>query len=140
MTEEKQVFSLDELCTLANTPKRTVRFYIQQQLVDRPIGEKRAAHYTPRHLEQLLSIRKWQDAGLSLDRISEILKEPESGDLPPPKRQVGVPEVWSHMVISDGLELHVNSSQVGLSPEALRQLLQEVMQSYERIIKENKNE
>lgn len=136
MAVEKQVFNLDELCTLANTSKRTVRFYIQQKLVDRPIGEKRAAHYTARHLEQLLTIRKWQDAGLSLERISEILKQPDADDLPPPKRQTGIPEVWSHIVISNGLELNINASQAGLSPEALRRLLHEVMQSYEKIIKE----
>ena len=140
MTDEKQKFSLDELCNLTSTTKRTVRFYIQQQLVDRPIGEKRAAHYTSRHLEQLLAIRKWQNAGLSLERISEILEEPAAGDLPPPKRQTGVPEVWSHIVISDGLELNINANQARLSPEALRQLLHEVMQSYKKIMKENNNE
>ena len=140
MPDKTKVFNLDELCKLTSTSKRTVRFYIQQQLVDRPIGEKRAAHYTATHLEQLLTIRKWQEAGLSLERISEILKTPDAGDLPPPRREAGVPEVWSHMVISDGLELHVNASQARLSPEALRRLLHEVMQSYERIVKENNNE
>ena len=140
MPDKIQTFSLDELCGLTNTPKRTVRFYIQQQLVPRPIGEKRAAHYTTTHLEQLLTIRKWQEAGLSLERIGQILKTPDSEDLPPPRRETGVPEVWSHMVISDGLELHVNASQARLSPEALRRMLQEVMQSYERIVMENNNE
>ena len=140
MIIEKQIFSLDELCSLTSTPKRTVRFYIQQQLVDRPVGEKRAAHYTSTHLDQLLTIRKWQNAGLSLDRIGEILKEPDTGDFPPPRRETGVPEVWSHVVISDGLELNINAGRASLSPEALRQLLNEVMQSYERIMKENNNE
>ena len=140
MNEKQQIFTLDELCKLANTSKRTIRFYMQQQLVDRPIGEKRAAHYTTTHLDQLLTIRKWQEAGLSLERIGEILKAPDADDLPPTRRESGVPEVWSHMVISDGLELQVNASQARLSPEALRRLLHEVMQSYERIVKENNNE
>ena len=140
MNDKHQIFSLDELCKLANTSKRTIRFYMQQQLVDRPIGEKRAAHYTTTHLDQLLTIRKWQEAGLSLERIGEILKTPDAEDLPPTRRESGVPEVWSHMVISDGLELHVNAGQARLSPEALRRLLHEVMQSYERIVKENNNE
>ena len=140
MNDKHQIFSLDELCKLANTSKRTIRFYMQQQLVDRPVGEKRAAHYTTTHLDQLLTIRKWQEAGLSLERIGEILKAPDDDDLPPPRRESGVPEVWSHMVISDGLELQVNASQARLSPEALRHLLHEVMQSYERIVKENNNE
>ena len=50
-----RTYTLDELCTLAELPKRTVRYYIQLGLVDRPIGETRAAHYTSRQLEQLLT-------------------------------------------------------------------------------------
>jgi DNA-binding transcriptional MerR regulator len=71
-------YSIDELAALAELPRRTVRYYIQQGLVDRPIGEKRAAYYTATHLEQLLTIRKWQHAGLSLDRIREILAGPDA--------------------------------------------------------------
>ena len=42
-------YSIDELAALAELPRRTVRYYIQQGLVDRPIGEKRAAYYTASH-------------------------------------------------------------------------------------------
>ena len=63
-----QTFALDELATLADLPRRTVRYYIQIGLVDRPEGAARGAFYTRRHLEQLLLVRKWQLAGLSLER------------------------------------------------------------------------
>ena len=62
-----RTYSLDELCTLSELPKRTVRYYIQLGLVDRPVGETRAAHYSVRQLEQLLLIRKWSQAGVSLE-------------------------------------------------------------------------
>ena len=32
-------FTLDELCTLTDLTKRTVRYYMQMGLVERPIGE-----------------------------------------------------------------------------------------------------
>jgi DNA-binding transcriptional MerR regulator len=64
--------SLDELCILAGVPPRTVRYYIQLGLVDRPDGETRAARYTARHLGQLQQIRRWTDEGLSLERVREI--------------------------------------------------------------------
>jgi len=57
------------LSTLAEITPRTVRFYIAQGLLDRPEGEKRGAHYLRKYLEQLLLIRRWTDAGLSLDRV-----------------------------------------------------------------------
>ena len=63
MTDTK-IFTLDDLCTLSDTPKRTVRYYIQIGLVDRPIGETKAAHYLAQHLDQLLKIRQFSDAGV----------------------------------------------------------------------------
>ena len=76
-------FTLDEIAALANEPRRNVRYYIQKGLVDRPQGIGKGAYYTERHVEQLLLVRKWQLAGLSLERIGEVLKQPTTGPLPP---------------------------------------------------------
>lgn len=133
-------YSIDELAALVELPRRTVRYYVQQGLVDRPIGEKRAAYYTTRHLEQLLAIRKWQQAGLSLDRIREILLEPESGSIPPPRpRGAGTVEVWSHLVVSDGLEITLEPSRAGMSPEQVRAFFRGVMALHEQIQEQNKD-
>lgn len=127
-------YSIDELAALVELPRRTVRYYVQQGLVDRPIGEKRAAYYTTRHLEQLLAIRKWQKAGLSLDRIREILLEPESGSIPPPRpRGAGTVEVWSHLVVSDGLEITLEPGRAGMSPEQVRAFFRGVMALHKQI-------
>ena len=67
-----KTFSLDELCTLTDLPKRTVRYYMQMGLVDRPIGETRAAHYLSAHLDQLLKVKQLSDAGISLERIQKF--------------------------------------------------------------------
>ena len=127
-------YSIDELAALAELPRRTVRYYIQQGLVDRPIGEKRAAYYTALHLEQLLTIRKWQQAGVSLDRIREILAGPEAGTLPPAKpRGAGTVEVWSHLVVADGLEVTLEPGRAGLSPEQVRAFFRGVTELYEHL-------
>lgn len=129
-----QSFSLDELATLADLPKRTIRYYIQVGLVPRPDGETRAARYGQDHLASLLSIRKWQRAGLSLERISELLGDAgEVAAVPARRRGAGTVEVWSHLVVADGLELHVEPGQAGLSPEQVRALFREVMTIYENI-------
>lgn len=126
-------YSIEELATLTELPRRTVRYYIQQGLVDRPIGEKRAAYYTASHLDQLLTIRKWQNAGLSLDRIGEILSGPDAGMLPPPRpRGPGTVEVWSHLVVTDGLEITLEPSRAGMSPEDVRTFFRGVAALYER--------
>ncbi len=125
-------YSIDELSTLAGMTPRTVRYYIAEGLLDRPEGEKRGAHYLPRHLEQLLQIRRWTEAGLSLERIREhragALEDP-----PPRPLRPGAVEVWSRVMLADGLELHLEPTRAGLSPEQVRALVGEVTAAYRRV-------
>lgn len=112
-------FTLDELCALAELPKRTIRYYIELGLVDRPAGETRAARYTSAHLDQLLQVRKWTQSGLSLERIRDLLHG-EPPPVPARPRGPGTVEVWSHLVVADGVELQVEPGRAGLTPEQLR--------------------
>jgi len=135
MTIESPAFTLAELAELVDLPQRTVRYYIQIGLIARPGGVGRGAHYTAQHVDQLLEIKKWQAAGLSLERIGELLAG-RSGEalVPPPQpRQPGSVEVWSHLVIADGLELTLDPKRAGLSPEQVRALAQGVMTLYSNI-------
>lgn len=129
-------FSLEQLCTLANLPRRTVRYYIQLGLVDRPEGETRAARYRQSHLEQLLLIKKWSQDGLSLEAIRERLRTASSATSYPPQRRPGSVEVWSHLLLDQGIELKVEPTTAGLSPEQLRELLKRCMAALEDIRKE----
>jgi len=135
MSDSNEKFSLDELCSLVDLPRRTIRYYIQQGLMDRPEGAKRGSHYLRRHLDQLLEIQKWQKAGLSLDRIRELLAGTEGeGPLPPPRRRrPGDVEVWSHLLIQDGVELHIEPGQSGLTPEQVRELSRGIMALVKKI-------
>jgi DNA-binding transcriptional MerR regulator len=125
-------FTLDELCTLAGVPKRTVRYYIQIGLLERPVGEARGAHYLSLHLDTLLRIRRLAEAGVSLERIREVLSGAPPA-VPPRPRGPGTVEVWSHLVVADGLELQVEPARAGLSPEQVRVLFSEVAKAYARI-------
>lgn len=125
-------YSLDELATLVDLPPRTVRYYIQLGLVDRPEGETRGARYGATHVGQLLQVRKWSEAGVSLERIRELM----SGAPPPVPARVrasGTVEVWSHLVVAEGIELMLEPTRAGLSPEAARALLQGVLALYNDI-------
>lgn len=121
MSEQPEpTFGIDELCTLSGVARRTVRFYTQKGLLYPPEGERRGAYYTRRHLEQLLLIRKWQAAGVSLERISRLLQGDEAG-LPLP--EPGTIEVWSRVTLRPGLEVHLEPTRLGLTPEEVRALL-----------------
>ena len=125
-------YSIDELSTLAGVTPRTVRYYIAEGLLDRPAGEKRGAHYLRRHLEQLLLIRRWTDAGLSLDRIREL----QAGAPEDPPRRAAPPgsvEVWSRVTVADGLEVHLEPGRAGLSPEQMRALVRGITALYRQV-------
>ena len=124
--------SIEQLATLTGLTARTVRYYIQQGLVSRPEGAKRGAYYEARHVEQLLMIRRWTDAGLSLDRVRELISgAPEN---PPPRAvRPGTVEVWSRVTLADGLEIHVEPGRAGLSPEQVRALVRGIQTTYEQV-------
>jgi len=124
--------TLDDLASLTGTTPRTVRFYIQQGLVSRPEGAKRGSFYLRRHVEQLLMIRRWTDAGLSLDRIRELVAgAPE--DPPPGAARPGSVEVWSRVTLADGLEIHLEPGRAGLSPEQVRALVRAIADAYHAV-------
>jgi len=125
-------YLLSELCALVDLPVRTVRYYVQQGLVDRPEGETRAARYGERQLEQLRLIKRWTAAGLSLDRVRELLSGQDPGAPERPKRR-GTLEVVSRLTIDDGVELVIEPSRAGLKPEHVRVLSREVMRLYDSL-------
>ncbi|HMV00316.1 MAG TPA: MerR family transcriptional regulator [Rhodocyclaceae bacterium] len=130
-------YGFEELCGLVDLPPRTVRYYIQMGLVDRPDGQNRGARYAARHVEQLLFVKKWQAAGLALERIRELLHGTDD-DFPPPRRKApGAVEVWSRLQVAPGVELSVEAGEAGLSPEQLRSFFRKVLAAHEESRKEH---
>lgn len=123
MPNEGDRIAIDELCALVDLPRRTVRYYVQAGIVDRPAGAKRGAYYTRRHVEQLMAVRTWQRAGLSLERIRELVtgQGERSAPLPPPRRpRPGEVTLRTHVTIAPGVELMIDPRESGLSPEEVR--------------------
>ena len=129
---------LNELCVLADLSPRTVRYYIQVGLVSKPEGGTRAARYQARHLEQILLIKKWTAAGVSLERIRELLQGEEPA-IPPRQRLPGSVEVCSHLHVADGIEIVIEPSRADLSPEQVRRFVRGVMALYEDLTTQKKS-
>lgn len=64
-------YTAETLAFRAGVPLRTVRFYVQEKLIDPPLGRGRGAHFTDRHLAQLQQARTLQNSGFSLAAIRE---------------------------------------------------------------------
>lgn len=125
--------TLQTLSERTEMPVRTIRFYIQKGLLPGPEGEKRGAFYTEAHLGTLLRIKNWQEAGLSLEAIADLLAARREPPVAPVR--AGAVEVRSHLIIADGLELVVAPERAQLSQADLRVLFQAVQQAYANLRK-----
>jgi DNA-binding transcriptional MerR regulator len=132
-----RTYSADELSSLSGTPRRTIRYYIQLGLVDRPEGETRAAFYTWQHLNQLLRIRELTEQGVSLDRIAQRLKTPETLASASAPVSPGSISVRSHLQIAAGVSVEIDPALASLTPEQLRAFARDILAAYQRAVKKN---
>ena len=140
MSNDGDRIAIDELCALVDLPRRTVRYYIQEGLVDRPAGAKRGAYYTRRHIEQLMTVRTWQRAGLSLERIRELVSGAGEtpSPLPPPRaRRPGDVTLRTHVTLAPGVELVIDPQEAGLGAEAVRSIVRRVASLVDQTRKED---
>ena len=64
-------YTAEQLAELAGMPLRTVRYYVQEELIEAPLGLGRGSHFDDKHLDQLKRIKLLQDAGFDLKEIRE---------------------------------------------------------------------
>ncbi|SPD74803.1 Transcriptional regulator, MerR family [uncultured Desulfobacterium sp.] len=98
---EKQ-YTIDDLCELTGYSRRTIRYYIQEGLVDPPAGRGRGGFYFDSHLKRLVEIKSLQDKGLRLSAIFEFLKK---GNEP---KLLTERELWIRYRLDQGIELHIS--------------------------------
>ncbi len=62
-------YDIQELVKASGVPRRTIYFYVQQDILPPPEGAGLAAHYTDEHLLRLRLIPVFRQQGLRLDEI-----------------------------------------------------------------------
>ena len=138
--ETKKRYSIKELSALTDISLRTIRFYIQEGLVEKPLGQAKGAYYTDRHLQQLLTIRKYKEAGVSLERIAQILGEESSSLAVDYRIRPGRIRVLSRIDLMEGVELTIDPELSGLGQSDIRYLVREILESMEKIRKEKNDD
>ena len=100
---EDKKYSIDELSGISGFSIRTIRFYIQEGVLEPPPGRGRGGFYFDSHLQRLREIKALQDQGLKLASIHEVLRRQEGSTVTGPER-----EVWIKYPIAPGIEIHVS--------------------------------
>jgi DNA-binding transcriptional MerR regulator len=62
-------YTAEQLAFRAGVPLRTIRYYVQEKLIDPPRGRGRGAHFDDAHLRQVQGVRLLQNAGFDLEAI-----------------------------------------------------------------------
>lgn len=120
-------YSIEELEELTGFARRTIRYYIQQELIDAPFGARKTPRYTQQHVEQLLKIRQYKEAGLNLRRIAQLLKTTEAQhSLASPMSTTGNVSLVSRIHLTAGVSIDIDRSQCSLNDDQIRQLASEI--------------
>ncbi|MBI4601452.1 MAG: MerR family transcriptional regulator [Planctomycetes bacterium] len=111
-------YAIGELADQAGVSRRTVRFYVQRGLIDPPEGLGRGSTYTPRHLEQILRVRRLQRDGLDLEAIRRL---PE-GEAPRERPSLPVPSLVLRVPVCGGVRLEIDADRGVPEPRVLGRL------------------
>lgn len=122
MHGDDAIYGIDELADRAGVSRRTVRYYVQRELLPAPTGVGRGKHYTEAHLARLVRIRELQEQGVALSDIAARLdgRAPESA---PARSDDALPQqsTWTRIALSQDVELMVRGRR--LDEAALRRLI-----------------
>jgi DNA-binding transcriptional MerR regulator len=117
---EEVRYGVEELADLLNrgiddprdeVSRRTIRFFIQEGLLQEPYGRGRGKHYGAEHLQRLRDIRELQKKGLSLAEVREKLARPArvaAALARPAVPSSSFPSPWTRLELLPGVELHVS--------------------------------
>jgi len=132
-------YTLNELSALTDLNARTIRFYIQQGVVDKPNGLNKGAWYSEEHLQQLLTVKKYKEAGVSLERIAQIIHEEQGDGEVDYRTRPGQIEVLSRIHLMEGVELSINPERSGLRQQDIRTLAKVILETIKTIRQEKEN-
>src|SRR5262245_21826520 len=126
-------YGIAELAELGGVTRRTVRYYIQENLLPAPLGVGRGKHYGREHLDRLLQVKAFQERGQSLDEIRQQTKGVRrvAGPHGSPVREIPR-STWSRVELLPGLEIHVSGAYRLPSPGRLQELAHWCRQNFRR--------
>jgi DNA-binding transcriptional MerR regulator len=118
-------YAIGDLAELGGVSRRTVRYYVQENLLPAPFGVGRGNHYGQAHLERLLQVKALQEAGRTLDEIRHVLNGKPASRSALDRTAAAEPvsrALWRRLVLADGVELHVAGHVPLPSPGKLNEL------------------
>jgi len=99
---ERKKYTIEELGELTGYTRRTIRYYVQENLIDPPAGRGRGGFYYDSHIQQLLQIKSFQEKGIGIAAMVSLMKK-EAVEPVLPSR-----EVMIRYEIVPGIEINIS--------------------------------
>ena len=115
MQEKK--YNIGQLAELTGLSRRTIRFYIQSELVPPPHGAGRGHYYDTSHLQILQRICSLKDNKKSLEQIKREIKGESSIE-----QELPAPTSWTRIEIIPGIELNIEGGRYPITPGRLKKI------------------
>jgi DNA-binding transcriptional MerR regulator len=127
---EDKAYTIDELSEVTGFSKRTIRYYIEEGLLDPPAGRGRGGFYYDSHKERLLQIRALQEKGMKLAAVQAFLKKGGDREFPSAR------EVWVKYPVAPGIEINIRRD----LEEKEGKRITEIIRVVQSMLKGEKNE
>jgi DNA-binding transcriptional MerR regulator len=131
------MYGLQDISTLTGLSVRTIRYYIQKNLVDKPEGARKTATYGQLHLEQLMTVKRLSEAGLSLAAIAKVMNGSKKATVHSSDLQPGQIRAVSQVHITPGIELTIDPLVCNLDTKQLRELTEQLINTILHFNKES---
>jgi len=110
-------YTIADLIELTGYTRRTIRYYVQEGLLDPPAGRGRGGFYYDIHLQRLLQIKAYQGKGMGITAIAALLREE------PLKIAIPSREVMIRYEIAPGIELNVSREAETKEPKNILEII-----------------
>jgi len=114
---EQRKYTIEELGEITGFTRRTIRYYVQEGLIEPPAGRGRGGFYYDSHVQQLLRIRSFQEKGIGINAMLSMMEE-EKNETLLPSRQVMV-----RYEIVPGIEINVSREIETKEPKKILELI-----------------
>ena len=114
---EKTKYTIEQLGELTGFTRRTIRYYVQEGLIDPPAGRGRGGFYYDSHVQQLLRIKSFQEKGIGITAMVSLMKNEAPEPVLPTR------EVMIRYEIVPGMEINVSREMEIKEPKRVLEII-----------------
>lgn len=132
---KKDIYNIETLAKLTGLNRRTVRYYIQRGVLQKPYGKGRGHYYTDEHVARIKEIQRLRKQGVPLNKMLEIFSfdlEVERPAKISERFQGSMEETWKRIILNEGLELWVRGEILSEKEKAeIRNYIENILKNRE---------